>query len=158
MNVAIEISDTTRLDISTEMSKMLADEIILYIKTKNAQWNIDGADFYEKHKFFEAQFGQLDGIFDSVAERIRTIGHYAPGTLKAYLGMMHINEATRAVNESQELFRELLKDHESIIMHLRETIRSFGTEHQYLSVNDFIAGLVETHEEMSWFLRSHGVI
>ncbi|MFZ1702910.1 MAG: ferritin-like domain-containing protein, partial [Saprospiraceae bacterium] len=85
MNVAIGITDNHRTAIAIELSKILADETVLYIKTKNAHWNVEGPDFYDKHKFFEFQIGQLDEIIDNVAERIRTIGHYAPGTLKAYL-------------------------------------------------------------------------
>jgi len=155
MKLAIGITDANRLAIATELSKILADETILYNKTKNAHWNIEGEDFYEKHKFFESQFGELDEIIDNVAERIRTIGHYAPGTLKAYLGLTHLTEETRAENNSQGFIKELLKDHESIIIFLRENIKSFGAEHHDLGTSDFITGLVEKHEKMSWFLRAH---
>jgi starvation-inducible DNA-binding protein len=157
MNVAIGITEANRLVIATELSKMLADETILYIKTKNAHWNVEGPDFYAIHKFFEAQFEQLDEIIDNVAERIRTLGHYAPGTLKAYLGLTHLTEQTRSTNDSQGLIKDLLLDHESIIINLRENIKSFATEHYDLGTSDFITGLVETHEKMSWFLRAHVV-
>ena len=116
---------------------------------------IEGEDFYEKHKFFEIQFGQLDEIIDSAAERIRTIGHYAPATLKSYLSLTHLTEANREDNTSQGFIKELLTDHESIIIILREHIKSFANDFHDLGTSDFITGLMETHEQMAWFLRSH---
>ena len=155
MNVSIGITDNHRTASAIELSKILADETVLCIKTKNAHWNVEGPDFYDKHKFFEFQIGQLDEIIDNVAERIRTIGHYAPGTLKAYLGLTHLTEQTRAKNDSQGLIKDLLEDHDSIILNLRENIKSFSNEYHDQGSVDFITGLMETHEKMSWFLRSH---
>lgn len=155
MKAEIGIADANRLAVSKELSKLLADETVLYIKTKNAHWNIEGPDFYDKHKFFETQFGQLDEIIDGVAERIRTIGHYAPATLKSYLLLTHLTEASGEKNDSQGFIKELLSDHESIIMMLREHIKSFTKDFQDMGTSDFITGLMEAHEKMAWFLRSH---
>lgn len=155
MKTVVGISDANRQAVATELAKILADETVLYIKTKNAHWNIEGPDFYDKHKFFETQFGQLDEMIDSVAERIRTIGHYAPATLKSYLSLTHLSEVTRMKNDSQDFIRELLEDHDSIIIILREHIKSFSIDFHDLGTSDFITGLMETHEKMAWFLRSH---
>ena len=155
MKTAIGISDENRQKIATELAKVLSDETVLYIKTKNAHWNIEGADFYDKHKFFETQFGQLDEMIDTVAERIRSIGHYAPATLKSYLSLTHLTEQTRESNDSQGFIKELLEDHESIIIILREHIKSFANDFHDLGTSDFVTGLMETHEKMAWFLRSH---
>jgi starvation-inducible DNA-binding protein len=155
MKTQIGITDTNRQAVATELSKVLADETVLYIKTKNAHWNIEGADFYDKHKFFETQFGQLDELIDSVAERIRSIGHYAPATLKSYLSLTHLTEAKGEENDSQGFVKALLSDHESIIMKLREHIKSFANDFHDVGTSDFITGLMETHEKMAWFLRSH---
>lgn len=155
MKTEIGIADTNRQEVANELAKILADETVLYIKTKNAHWNIEGADFYDKHKFFETQFGQLDEMIDNVAERIRSIGHYAPATLKSYLSLTHLTEATREKNDSQGFIKELLEDHESIIIVLREHIKSFANDFHDLGTSDFITGLMETHEKMAWFLRSH---
>lgn len=155
MKTAIGISDENRQKIAAELAKVLSDETVLYIKTKNAHWNIEGADFYDKHKFFETQFGQLDEMIDTVAERIRSIGHYAPATLKSYLSLTHLTEQTRESNDSQGFIKELLEDHESIIIILREHIKSFANDFHDLGTSDFVTGLMETHEKMAWFLRSH---
>lgn len=155
MKIEIGITESNRQNVSNELAKILADETVLYIKTKNAHWNIEGPDFYDKHKFFEMQFGELDAIIDSVAERMRTIGHYAPATLKSYLDLTHLTEQTSKKNDSHGFIKELLEDHESIIIVLRENIKVFASEFHDLGTSDFITGLMETHEKMAWFLRSH---
>ena len=155
MKTTIGISDAHRQSIASELSKMVADETVLYIKTKNAHWNIQGEDFYDKHTFFESQFEELDAIIDTVSERIRSIGHFAPATMKAYLGLTHLTESIKTSNNSQGFISELLSDHESIIINLREHIKTFATEYHDLGTSDFITGLMETHEKMAWFLRSH---
>jgi starvation-inducible DNA-binding protein len=64
---------------------LVADESLLSLKTRKAHWNVEGRDFHEKHIFFEHQYKQLDNITDDVAERIRSLGHYAPGTMAEFL-------------------------------------------------------------------------
>lgn len=155
MKIAIGITDKNRQSVATELAKLLADETVLYIKTKNAHWNIEGPDFYDKHKFFETQFGQIDELIDSIAERIRSLGHYAPATLKSYMSLTRLTETTRENNDSQGFIKELLEDHESIIIVLREHIKSFSNDFHDAGTSDFITGLMEVHEKMSWFLRSH---
>jgi len=155
MNTEIGITDTNRQAVANALIKVLADETVLYNKTKNAHWNIEGADFYEKHKFFETQFEQLDEIIDSVAERIRSLGHYAPATLKSYLNLTHLSEQSRELNDSLGFIKELLSDHESIIMVLRGHVKAFTEDFHDSGSGDFITGLMETHEKMAWFLRSH---
>lgn len=155
MKTTLGITDKNRQAVAAELSKVLADETVLYIKTKNAHWNIEGADFYEKHKFFETQFGQLDGFIDQVAERIRSLGHFAPASLNAYLSLTHLTEKNQYKNDSQGFINELLEDHESIIMGFRQHIKKFADDFHDLGSSDFITGLMEQHEKMAWFLRSH---
>ena len=155
MVITIGISEENRQAVSTKLAKILADETVLYIKTKNAHWNIEGADFYDKHIFFEMQLGQLDVMIDNIAERIRSLGHYAPASLKSYLSLTHLTEQTRAQNDSQGFIHELLMDHQHIILELREYINQFSNEYQDSGSGDFITGLMEEHEKMAWFLRSH---
>ncbi|WP_306352008.1 Dps family protein [Flavobacterium sp. '19STA2R22 D10 B1'] len=155
MKANIGITDSNRQVVADQLAKILADEYILYTKTRNAHWNVEGADFHTKHIFFEGQYRELDEIVDSVAERIRTIGHYAPATLDAFLKLTHLTEANRKKNDSVSFITELLEDHESIIIHLRENVNSFANEHKDAGTSDFITGLMEHHEKMAWFLRAH---
>jgi len=142
-------------EVSHILSKVLADEFLLYTKTRNAHWNVEGIDFSAKHIFFEGQYGQLDETMDSVAERIRTLGEYAPATLTQFLKLTHLTEQSREKNDSAGFIKELLADHESIIVYLRENINRIANEFYDSGTSDFITGLMETHEKMAWMLRAH---
>lgn len=137
------------------LTKVLADEFILYTKTKKAHWNVEGPDFYNKHIFFEQQYDAIDEIVDTVAERIRSLGHYTPATLKDFLALTHLSEELQEKNDSNGFIKELLLDHESIIIYLRENINLIANDLQDAGTSDFITGLVENHEKMAWMLRAH---
>lgn len=155
MEPRIGIKAENLKQVSHILNGILADEFVLYTKTRNAHWNVEGPDFHDKHKFFEGQYEQLDEMMDDVAERIRTLGHYAPATLKAYLELTHLTEQSGSPNSSKGFITELLDDHESIIERLREHINQFANEYQDLGTSDFVTGLMETHEKMAWMLRAH---
>ena len=155
MKTNIGITERNSQSVVTELSKILADEYVLYTKTRNAHWNLEGPDFYEKHKFFELQYTQLDDFIDRVAERIRTLGFYTPATLASFLSLTQLTEANREKNESRGFISDLLIDHESIIIKLRENISNFTFEFHDAGSCDFITGLMEEHEKMAWLLRSH---
>lgn len=155
MNPGIGITEESRLAVSTALSKLLADEFVLYTKTRNAHWNVEGHDFHSMHLFFEAQYEALDDMMDGVAERIRTVGHYAPATLKSFLQLTHLTEKIESKNDSAGFIRELLEDHESIIVYLRENINAFANTYNDAGSSDYITGLMEQHEKMAWMLRAH---
>lgn len=155
MKTSIGIKNENLAKVAEILVETLADEFILFTKTKKAHWNVEGADFYNKHLFFEAQYQQLDQIIDDLAERIRTLGHYAPATLREYLALTHLSESHLESNDSLTYMKELLSDHESILIHLREDIENFAVEFRDAGTSDFITGLMETHEKMAWMLRSH---
>jgi starvation-inducible DNA-binding protein len=155
MKANIGITNEHAQEVATVLSKILADEYMLYTKTRNAHWNNEGPYFFSVHKFFETQFGQIDEFIDSVAERIRSLGHYAPATLASFLELTHLTEMSRDKNDSHGFIKELMEDHESIIMHLRENINPFIEKNHDSGTSDFITGLMEQHEKMAWFLRAH---
>ena len=155
MNAKIAIRQENLSNVAHLLSGFLADEFLLYLKTRDAHWNVEGADFYNMHNFFEEQYEQLDDSMDAVAERIRMLGHYAPATMKNYLELTHLTEQSREKNDSSGFVKELLGDHESIIIRLRECINFFASELRDLGTSDFITGLMETHERMAWMLRAH---
>lgn len=155
MKASIGITPANLQAVSSEMSKLLADEFILYTKTRNAHWNVEGHDFHAMHIFFEQQYEALDEVMDSVAERIRQLGHYSPATLKSFLSLTHLTEKTDQRNDSMDFIRELLTDHENIIIFIRENINKFADEYGDAGTSDFITGLMEEHEKMAWMLRAH---
>jgi len=136
------------------LSGFLADEFVLYTKTRNAHWNVKGPDFHAKHKFFEEQYEQLDEVIDEIAERIRMLGHYAPATLKSYLELTHLSEQSGEKNDANGFLKELLTNHESTIIRMRENVNYFTNELDDYGTSDFITGIIETHEKMAWMLRS----
>lgn len=93
--------------VANELSIILADEYLLYTKTRNAHWNVEGADFYDKHKYFEIQYEQLDDFIDSVNERIRSLGHYTPATMKSFLKLTQLTEMTREENDSHGFIKAI---------------------------------------------------
>ena len=155
MKTNIGITDKNSQLVVDQLARILADEYVLYTKTRNAHWNVEGADFYEKHKFFEMQYMQLEEYIDKIAERIRTLGFYTPATLASFLNLTQLTEFSREKNDSHGFIKELLMDHESIIFKLRENINTFAKEYHDIGSSDFITGLMEEHEKMAWLLRSH---
>src|ERR1700744_5588922 len=124
MKPNIGISPEHLSEISKTLSHILADEYVLYTKTRNAHWNVEGPDFHSMHVFFETQYNDIAEIVDTVAECIRILGHYAPATLKQFLELTHLTEQTREKNDSEGFIRELLSDHESIIIHIRAQVNN----------------------------------
>lgn len=155
MKTQIGITNENKLAVAEILSKLLADEFVLYTKTLNAHWNIEGPDFHAMHIFFESQYGQLADLMDGVAERIRTIGHYAPATLKEFLELTHLSEASDRKNNSQGFIKDLLSDHDSIIEFIRGSINAINDKYQDAGTGDYITGFIEKHEKMAWMLRAH---
>ncbi|MNI68523.1 Metalloregulation DNA-binding stress protein [compost metagenome] len=93
-------------------------------------------------------------VIDEVAERVRTLGHYAVGTFDKYLKLTRLTESTSEKTDSQSYYKELLSDHESIAMSIRGDIAVVeGTADN--GTEDFLVGLLEKHEKMAWMLRAH---
>ena len=151
----IGISDKNRQIIADQLSKILADEFVVYSKTLNAHWNIEGPDFHAVHVYLETLYNEQQKIVDTVAERIRAMGHYVPAQLAKYLELTHLTEKSPDKNDSQTLFADLLQDHESIIMFLRENIKPIQDKLKAEGISDYITGLMEHHTKTAWMLRSH---
>ena len=155
MKANIGITETNANAVADILAKLLADEFLLYTKTRNAHWNVIGDNFHANHIFFENQYKQLDEVVDSVAERIRKIGHYAPATMKSFLDLTHLTEYSERSNDGPGFMKDLLKDHESIIELLRGNISPLAETYKDYGSSDFITSLMETHEEMAWMIRSY---
>ncbi|AOW17617.1 DNA starvation/stationary phase protection protein [Polaribacter vadi] len=154
MKTNIGISEKNRKEVSDILGKLLADEFVLYTKTLRAHWNLEGHDFHTKHVFFEEHYDAIKLFTDSVAERIRKIGHYAPGTLKEFLNLTNLSEKYDGDNTSHDYTVALLKDHDSIIQYIRENLSKVGEDCKDVGSEDFLTGLMQEHEEMAWMLRA----
>lgn len=155
MKTSIGISAENREVVAHQLAKLLANEFVLYTKTLNAHWNLEGMDFHSVHLYFEELYTQSAEIVDDVAERIRQLGHYAPATLKNFLQLTHLTEHDEDGNDSRSMIKKLLSDHESIIDFIRGNIDEFVEAHKDAGTSDYITGLLEKHEKIAWMLRAH---
>jgi starvation-inducible DNA-binding protein len=154
MKPTIGIPDKDIQEIATLLNTLLADEYVLYTKTRNAHWNINGTDFYELHKFFESQYESLDLKIDEIAERIRMIGHFALGSLKDFLSVTQMGEEKHDFGNAKQIIQTLVNDHETIIRIIRNDIHPISEKYKDLGTADFVTGLMVQHEKMAWMLRS----
>jgi starvation-inducible DNA-binding protein len=155
MKIDIGINDTPRKLVIDILNRLLADEVTLYVKTRNFHWNVEGPGFSELHKFFEAQYDELDEIMDEVAERARALGGYAAGSLREFAAAARLKEAKGDRLPSRDMLAQLLADHETLIRILRSEAEQVGEKHGDAGTEDFLVGLMEQHEKMAWMLRSH---
>ena len=155
MKTNIGIQERDRQAVAVVLNKLLADEHVLYIKLRNAHWNIEGPDFHMQHLFFEEIYTELSTTIDDIAERVRAIGHYAVGTMKEYLALTSLSEMHHDKNDSQGYIKELKADFEAVIEYIRGQIKIVGEEHNDLGTEDFLIGIMAAHEKTAWFLRSH---
>ncbi len=155
MKPNIDISDKKLKEVATLLNTLVADEYILYTKTRNAHWNIQGKNFNELHKFFESQYGSLDIIIDDTAERVRALGHFALGSLKDFLKVARLSEQNDNFSDQVHIIQTLLEDHETIIRSLRKDITIIADEFKDIGTADFMTGLMEQHEKIAWMLRSY---
>ena len=150
-NIGIPLDNAK--NIVDALNRLLADEYILYTKTRNYHWNVTGILFNDLHKFFESQYEELDTIIDQVAERGRSLGGKTKATLTEFTQNNRLKEQPDTYPEAQTMLRNLLIDHESVIQILRqdlETCAKLGDA----GTSDFLTGLMEQHEKMSWMLRA----
>ena len=154
-NVDIGIESENRKGVVGILNTLLADEYILYTKTRNYHWNVVGKDFKERHEFFQEQYEKLDEMIDEIAERTRQLGGLTVATLNEFLQIGHLKENPGEYPSDLKMISNLLKDHESTIKLLRKSAEQCDEEYNDMGTNDFLIGLMEIHEKMAWMLRTH---
>jgi starvation-inducible DNA-binding protein len=154
MKINIGISEKNRQAVATSLNQLLADEHILYNKTRNYHWSIEGPGFMEFHKLYEAQYTALAETIDQIAERIRTIGHFAEGRLKEIIKLATLDEPEAPTDQSKQI-ENLETDHETMIIKLRKLVKDFDEKYKDIGSSDFVTGLLKDHEKMAWMLRSY---
>ncbi len=154
MKLNIGLSDKDRGGVIQILNALLSDEYVLYTKTRNYHWNVVGPQFNDLHKFFESQYEALDDIVDEVAERARSLGGRAAGTLAEFLQLARLKELPKQDREAREMISDLLNDHEAIIRTLRVDLETAADRYHDIGTNDFLTGLMERHEKMAWMLRA----
>ncbi len=157
MNPNIGITAKNLKSLHDLLNKTLADEMILYIKTRKFHWNVSGESFMELHKLFEDQYKQLEKAIDEIAERVGKLGGVAYGTTKEYASTSQLKETPGKNPTSKQMIAELLKDHESVIQSLRDGVDESDEKLKDAGTADLLTGLMRTHETIAWTLRRYGV-
>ena len=155
MKPNIGISDKNLKAITSILSVVLADSVILYTKTRKFHWNVKGESFMELHKLFEKQYKILEEAIDEIAERINKLGTKTPGTMQEFLQMASLKESPSKYPSQKEMINELLKDHEAVIIQLRRHIDDCDKKYGDIGTSDFLTDLIKEHETIAWTLRRY---
>lgn len=150
----IGLSDEQREGVVKILNGVLSDEYVLYTKTRNYHWNVTGPQFNDLHKFFEEQYTEINVVVDEVAERARSLGGWAFGTLAEFSQHARLKEHPRHYPSAREMIVNLLADYETNIRQLRGDLQACDEKYNDMGTNDFLTGLMEKHEKMAWILRA----
>jgi starvation-inducible DNA-binding protein len=154
MQPNIALTEAQREGVVGILNTLLADEYVLYTKTRNYHWHVVGPQFNDLHKFFEAQYNALNTIVDDVAERVRVLGGQALGTLAEFAQQKRLKEEPGHQPPARDMLATLLVDHEAVIRQLRGDVETCADTYKDMGTNDFLTGLMEQHEKMAWMLRA----
>ena len=155
MKPNIGITEKELKNSSTILANILSNEMTLYIKTRKAHWNVTGESFMELHKLFQNHYQQLEESIDEIAERIGKLGQKTIGTMSEFLKLATIKEHPGKYGSSNDMIKELLKDHETIIVELRSNIDDCTKKNNDVGTADYLTGLMEQHETIAWILRRY---
>ena len=152
MEIDIGIKAKDRQQIADGLSKVLADSYTLYLKTHNFHWNVTGPMFQTLHLMFEAQYTELALAVDLVAERIRALGHPAPGTYKQFAALSSIKE-DNGVPKAQDMIKKLVDGHETVARTARAVFKIAESVSDQPTC-DLLTQRMQVHEKTAWMLRS----
>jgi starvation-inducible DNA-binding protein len=150
--IDIGIPEADRVTISTDLGRVLADTYTLYLKTHNYHWNVTGPMFNTLHLMFEEQYNELWVAVDLLAERIRSLGAFAPGSYAQFAALTSITEAD-GVPTAEEMLADLVAGHEAVVRTAR-TVFAAAEAAGDQSTADLLTQRIQIHEKTAWMLRS----
>jgi starvation-inducible DNA-binding protein len=152
MKVNIGINEEQRKAIVSGLSVLLADTYTLYLKTHNYHWNVTGPMFQTLHTLFETQYMELAVAVDDIAERIRALGEFAPGSYKEFAKLTSIKEAD-GIPSAEQMIRDLVEGQEAIAKTARSIVPVADDAADEVSL-DLLTQRMTVHEKTAWMLRS----
>lgn len=151
--VNIGIGEEDRAAIAQGLSRLLADTYTLYLTTHNFHWNVTGPMFNTLHQMFMQQYTELWNAVDPIAERIRSLGHWAPGSYAHFGALASIADAPRTPPKALDMVRMLQQGHETVARTAREVFPlAAGADDQPTA--DLLTQRLDVHEKAAWMLRS----
>lgn len=151
--INIGIDEQDRAAIADGLSKLLADTYTLYLTTHNFHWNVTGPMFNTLHTMFMEQYSELWAAVDPIAERIRSLGHYAPGSYAAYGKLSSIKDVPMDPPKALEMVAILVEGHQAVARTARGVFpaaEKAGDE----PTADLLTQRLTVHEQTAWMLRS----
>ena len=150
--IDIGISPADRAKIASGLSALLADSYTLYLMTHNFHWNVTGPDFNSLHQMFMVQYTEQWNALDLIAERIRALGHPAPGTYQAFTKLASINEVD-GVPRAMDMVRHLVAAQEATARTARKLLPVVEAANDQPTM-DLLTQRLDVHEKTAWMLRS----
>ncbi|MGE0713382.1 MAG: Dps family protein [Planctomycetota bacterium] len=150
--VDIGIEQGKRSEIAQGLGRVLADTYVLYLKTHGFHWNVTGPQFNSLHAMFETQYQELAEAVDLLAERIRALGVFAPGSYAQLSRLASIEEET-GTPPANEMIRQLVGDHEALARTIRSALPEAQAAHDEGTVN-LLEERLSLHEKTAWMLRA----
>jgi starvation-inducible DNA-binding protein len=151
--IDIGISAADRSAIAGGLAQLLADTYTLYLTTHNFHWNVTGPMFNTLHTMFMTQYTELWNAVDPIAERIRSLGHPAPGSYAAYGALTTLKDAPATPPKAMEMVRVLVEGHEAVARTARG-IFPLADEARDEPTADLLTQRLTVHEQTAWMLRS----
>lgn len=152
MKINIGIDEEQRKAIAHGLSVLLADTYTLYLKTHNYHWNVTGPMFQTLHTLFETQYTELAIAVDDIAERIRALGEFAPGSYKEYAKLTSLKEAD-GIPSAEDMIKDLVKGQEAIAKTARSIVPVADGASDEVTL-DLLTQRMTVHEKNAWMLRS----
>lgn len=135
----------------SELSKLLASSYTLLIKTHNYHWNVEGPYFYSAHKLLDEQYHEIFDAIDTIAEHIRSLGHYAPGSLKEFSELSEIGDGQ--ARQGEAMLKELADDNDRLAEQANALARQAGEKGDE-STNDVAVDRARAHQKAAWMLHA----
>lgn len=135
-----------------QMKIVLASTFAMYLKTHNFHWNVEGPNFNEYHKFFGDLYAELWGAVDPIAEEIRTLNSYAPGSLGRFAQLSKVDDQINIPN-AKAMIKELQSDNTIVMAELNKAFQ-MANKLDIQGLADFLAGRLDVHSKHGWFLRA----
>jgi starvation-inducible DNA-binding protein len=151
--IDIGIGDKDRAAIAAGLSRLLADTYTLYLTTHNFHWNVTGPMFNTLHAMFMAQYTELWNAVDPIAERIRALGHPAPGSYGQFGQLSSIADAPPSPPKALEMVRILCDGHEAVARTARGVFPAADKADDQPTA-DLLTQRLDIHEKTAWMLRS----
>ena len=152
MQINTGIGAKDRAKIADGLSKLLADTYTVYLKTHNFHWNVEGPMFQTLHILFMQQYTETWNAIDLIAERIRSLGHYAPATYKQFRKLASIEE-TEGVPKATKMIELLIEGQEAIVRTARSVLPVADKANDEPTL-DLLTQRMQIHEKNAWMLRS----